>query len=448
MTLATLTTVVAWFVGAIVVLLAARSENHRLHVNRLEDIASMMLRFAEHEIDEIRAERPGDIIHVESASTLDPRFHYQIWTAGGELMLVSAGTAREPYAPLQKSGHSEIEIDGVEHYVYALWNDDRSMQIQVVERVDKEDHLTATVGGEMLLLFLLSVTGLVAVNRWLFGRATTALEQTAGQLLNRSPGDLAPVIADDPPRELVPLLMAINGLFVSVGRAFEAEHHFTSHAAHELRTPLAAVRIQAQVAERAHSAGGTQEALQQLGLCIDRASRMIDQLLTLARVESMPIQPRSLVVVRMDRLAAQVLEDLRPFFEQRAIRLEVELEPAAVRGLEFALSALVRNLVENALRYTPAGGVVRIESWEQSGASCIAVDDSGSGIPPDQRERVFEPFYRIAGDDVEGCGIGLSIVRSVVRVHGGRITLSDSALGGLRVAVRFDSPSAAAALRK
>lgn len=447
MALAAVGTVVAWLVGAIVVLVAVHQENKRLHVNRLEDFANLVLRFAAHEIEKIRADRPGEVVHVESATNLDPRFRYQVWSSGGTLLLVSDGAAREPYVPLATSGHSEVEIGGDEHYVYSLWNNDRSMQIQVAERATKEDRLSRAIGGELAILFIVSILALVAASQWLFSRVTRVLDQAAGQLLHRSPDDLRPIVAENPPRELVPMLAAVNGLFASVERAIETEHHFTSHAAHELRTPLAAVRIQAQVAGRAPSAVGAQEALQQLGVCIDRASRMIDQLLTLARVESMPIQPQSLVVARMEQMAARALEEIRPICAEREIRIETQLEPAAVRGLEFALASLVRNLVENAVRYTPDGGTVRIETWEQGAAACIAVDDSGPGIPPDQREQVFEPFYRIASDDADGCGIGLSIVRSVVRVHGGKVTLAESSLGGLRIAVRFDRAGAAATLR-
>ena len=152
-----------------------------------------------------------------------------------------------------------------------------------------------------------------------------------------------------------------------------------------------------------------------------------------------------MTVVRLDRIVEQALNDLRPMLVQRTIDLESRVEPATVRGLEFGLASLVRNLVENALRYTPNAGIVRVETWQEGLATYIVVEDSGPGISPDQRERVFEPFFRIATDGAEGYGIGLSIVRSVVRVHGGEISLSESALGGLRAVVRFSSVDAVSA---
>ena len=153
---------------------------------------------------------------------------------------------------------------------------------------------------------------------WMLRRATQALDQAANQLVNRSPGDLQPIVADNPPSELVPMLKAINCLFARFGARMEVEHAFSANAAHELRTPLAAVRIQAQVADRARATGGAHEALQQLGVCVERASRMIDQLLTLARFESMPIAPTSMVLVQLDRIVEQALNDLRPMLVQTA----------------------------------------------------------------------------------------------------------------------------------
>jgi len=303
----------------------------------------------------------------------------------------------------------------------------------------------AILGRALAVGFIVTVLVLLAVKMWMLRRATQALDQAANQLVNRSPGDLQPIVADNPPSELVPLLKAINCLFARFRSAMEAEHAFSAKAAHELRTPLAAVRIQAQVADRASETGGAHEALQQLGVCVERASRMIDQLLTLARFESMPVAPTSMALVRIDRIVELALNEVRPMLVQRTIDLEVRVEPATVRGLEFGLVSLVRNLLENALRYTPNAGIVRVESWQEGPATYIVVEDSGPGIAPEERGRVFEPFYRIGTDGGDGYGIGLAIVRSVERVHGGEISLSESALGGLRVVVRLpgvDAPSA------
>jgi signal transduction histidine kinase len=296
-----------------------------------------------------------------------------------------------------------------------------------------------SVGVELLAFFVLTVVALLLLNRWLIGRATHALDQAAEELVRRSPGDLKPIETENPPRELVPLLRAINCLFARVGQAMATERTFSTNAAHELRTPLAAVRIQAQVAERARSSSGTHEALEQLGVCVDRASRMVDQLLMLARVGSSPIAASTMSLVDMDRLVGQVVAELGPMFAQHKIGIETRLEPAKVFGLEFALASMVRNLLENAARYTPDGGVVRVETLQEGRSTCIVVEDSGPGISVEERERVFEPFYRIPTEGVEGCGIGLSIVRSVVGVHHGQIRLAEAVLGGLRVTVRLPS---------
>ena len=176
-------------------------------------------------------------------------------------MLLSADTALAPFVPTETVGHQEVEIGGVEHYVYSMWNDAHTLHLQVIARPDHEAFALAIIGRELAAGFIVTVLALLAVKMWMLRRATHALDQAANQLVNRSPGDLQPIVADSPPSELVPILKAINCLFARFQSAMEAEHAFSAHAAHELRTPLAAVRIQAQVADRASATGGAHEAL-------------------------------------------------------------------------------------------------------------------------------------------------------------------------------------------
>jgi two-component system sensor histidine kinase QseC len=277
--------VTAWLVGGVGVLMLAREQSQQLHIARLDDFAHILMRFAEHELDEIRAERPGEIVHIETAQTLDRRLRYQVRNANGELVLVSADTALEPFCQpfcpprwlaTEKSRSTESST------MCTRCGTQRTLHLQVIERPDEEAFALAILGRELAAGFIVTVITLLAVKMWMLRRATHALDQAATQLVNRSPGDLQPIVADNPPSELVPMLKAINCLFARFKSAMEAEHAFSAKAAHELRTPLAAVRIQAQVADRASETGGAHEALQQLGVCVERASRMIDQLLTLA----------------------------------------------------------------------------------------------------------------------------------------------------------------------
>ena len=439
MALAAVASVIAWLTGGLAVLVAARDEGEQLHDTRLEDVARVILQFAAHEISEISAERPGDVFHLETAGTLDPRYQYQVWSSRGELLLLSNGTQREPFSPLATIGHQARTVSGTDYKVYSLWNPDRSMLIQVAERADLREFFVGRVDRYLLLFFVVSAIGLVALNWWMFGGATRALDDAAQQLVDRTTDDPRPIVVDDPPRELRPMLEALNALFRRFARALDSERHFTAAAAHELRTPLAAVRVQAQVADRARTPKEAHAALAQLALCVDRASRMVDQLLTLAQFETTRVSPETATLVRLERLAAQVINDMTPVLRARGIAFTQDLAPASVKGLEFGLAALLRNLLDNAARYSPPEGQVRVTSGAADIEVFLAVDDSGPGIPEEERERVFERFYRLQTNGTDGCGVGLSIVQSVARAHGARVVLSDSELGGLRAAVYFSS---------
>jgi two-component system sensor histidine kinase QseC len=433
--LAVLASVLAWLAGGVAVLLAVRDEGEQLHDARLEDVARVILQFATHEIEEIRAERPGDIVHLETETTLDPRYRYQVWSNEGTLLLVSSDAPRQPFAPLAASGHTARTLNDVAYRVFSLRNDDGAMQIQVAERADLRQFFVGPVNSYLIAFFLGTTVVLVLVNGWMFKRTTRAFAAAARQLTDREPDDQHPIVVDDPPRELRPIVDALDSLFRRFGRALDSERHFTAAAAHELRTPLAAVRVQAQVAERARTPNEARAALVQLNVCIDRASRMIDQMLVLAHFEAARVTEQTAASIRLDELAARVVNDMRPLLRERAITLDQKLEPVEVSGLEFGLSALLRNLLDNAARYCPPHGEVRVTTAMADGEALIAVDDSGPGIPVEERERVFERFYRLQPDATDGCGVGLSIVQSVVRAHGARIVLADSDLGGLRAAV-------------
>lgn len=439
MWLAAIATAMAWLTGGAAVYMAAQEESEKLYDERLGDVARVILSFAAHEIDEIRQDGRTTPIHEETADTLDARYAYQVWSKDGQLLLMSHNAPMKPFAPLDHSGLLDNDINGRPHCVYALRSGDGEMVIQVAEDESRRDAFALSVNSWLLLFLFLSTLVLWAFNRWMFGNATRALDQSALQLVDRSANDLRPIRTDDPPAELVPLLQSINTLFRRFGHTLDSERHFTSAAAHELRTPLAAVRIQAQVAERARSQKEAREALRDLGICVERASRMIDQLLTLARVESMSHDKGAFSPVRVDLVARQVVADLSHALGAAAVEIDLRLEPATVDAIESGLSSLIRNLVDNAIRYTPRGGRIAVGTAVTDGQVLITVDDSGPGIPESERARVFERFYRIAGTEQDGCGVGLSIVQCVAQVHDARVDLTAAELGGLRVTVAFSS---------
>ncbi len=435
--LATLTTLLAWLTGGVGALIAAYNEGEKLYDEQLRDVAEVILSFANHEIDEIRQDGRTDKVHVETAATLDPRYAYQIWSKDGELLLLSHNARREPYAPLTREGILDRNIDGRPYCIFSLRSVDGAMQIQVAEDESMRDLLRPKFIYWLLAFFLVSIALLLLLNRWVFGRAVRALDQSAQQLTDRTPLDLRPVRTDDPPRELEPLLNSINALFSRIARTLDSERRFTAAAAHELRTPLAAVRMQAQVADRARTPQEVRAALKGLVSCVDRASRMVDQLLTLAHVESLAPKANTFAPVRLDRVIENVVEDLTNASRGHSVNVDLQLDASSVLGIEFGVAALVRNLIDNALQHAATGGRVLVRTFVRESDVLLTVEDAGPGIPESERARVFDRFYRLPDSETEGCGVGLSIVQSVAEAHHAHVALDSVTRGGLRVTVIF-----------
>jgi signal transduction histidine kinase len=267
-------------------------------------------------------------------------------------------------------------------------------------------------------------------------RALQPLNAVAAQIATSRPERLRALAPASAPEEIRPLVEAINNLFGRVEQTLEAERRFTADAAHELRTPLAALATQAQVALRARDDDERQHAIEQLAAGSRRAARLVDQLLTLARLD--PDAPLPQDSVHLDRLTEEVCAAHGGQALLKDIALELEASPTTVKGNADMLRVLLRNLVDNALRYTPPGGRVTVAV----APGRLSVADSGPGIPAEERERVFDRFHRLAGQETEGSGLGLSIVARIAEMHGAKISLESGGDGsGLRVEVRFPTQS-------
>ena len=278
--------------------------------------------------------------------------------------------------------------------------------------------------------------GLPLLGGWIWlatWRGLRPLDAVAAELGRRAPDRLDPVVPDTAPREIRPLLESLNGLFARVDRAMEQERAFTADAAHELRTPLAAIATQAQVATRARDAAERDHALAQLAASARRASHLVEQLLTLARLD--PSNRPVMASVRLDTLAAEVCADHGAAALEKQIALELDAPAATtVTANEAMLRMLLRNLIDNAVRYTPAGGKVGVGVT----ARTLTVADSGPGIPAEKRPDALRRLHRLAGQEIEGSGLGLSIVARIADLHGASLELADG-IGqpGLAVRVTF-----------
>ncbi|MDP1606476.1 MAG: ATP-binding protein [Rhodocyclaceae bacterium] len=283
--------------------------------------------------------------------------------------------------------------------------------------------------------------GLPLLGGWIWfatRRGLAPLDEVAAELGKRAPERLDPVAPAVAPREIRPLLEALNKLFTRVDRALENERRFTADAAHELRTPLAAIAAQAQVALRARDAAERDHAIAQLAAGARRASHLVEQLLTLARLD--PAAGLPMDTVRLDELAVAICADHGVAALEKNIALELAAPaPVSLMANDAMLRILLRNLLDNAVRYTPAGGQVRVAVTSTGSDVLLMVSDSGPGIPADQRDQALRRLHRLAGQDIEGSGLGLSIVARIAELHGAHLELADG-IGQPGLAVRLTFP--------
>jgi signal transduction histidine kinase len=290
------------------------------------------------------------------------------------------------------------------------------------------------------LLLLLPLLGAAVVG--VVGSGLRPLRRVASEVQRRDVHSLTPIAAARLPQEIAPLVNELNRLLMRLDEAFQTQRAFIADAAHELRSPLTALSLELQLLDRAPDEEARREALANLKAAAARAIHLVEQMLTLARNE--PREPvGELGAVALEQAVAEGIADAHALAAARHIDLSLEEETATVRGDREALRTLVRNLVDNAVRYTPQGGSVRVRTRPGSRApgrgepALLEVADSGPGIAPADRDRVFDRFYRRAGSPEGGSGLGLAIVKAVADRHGARILLGDAPEGGLLVTVLF-----------
>lgn len=361
----------------------------------------------------------------------------QIWRADGIMLYRSSNARLLPQVAVL--GFSDARAHRTDYRIYALQTP--TQVIQIAQDVASRRQLAGDVALRSTVPVLLLAPLIMLVVWWVVARALAPLARTRQQLAARRADDLSPLPDADLPTEVQPLVQEMNLLLARLQAAWDALQRFVGDAAHELRSPLAALRLQVQSLARAPDEATRQIAAGRVTAGIDRATRMVEQLLSLARQEggNMPApQPQP---VDMAQLSQRVADELQPAAQHAGLALYTQLDPATptILGQPDALALLLRNLLENAVRYTPEGGQVRL-TWGavEGGHAMLVVEDTGPGIPPQERERVLDRFYRIPGTTAHGSGLGLAIVAAVARQHRARLVLDESPdLGGLRVRLIF-----------
>lgn len=377
----------------------------------------------------------GEALAFNDGHAYENKLAFQVWDAQGRLLLRSDSAPARPLATL-KAGYEDVVVDGAHWRAFTLQSPN-GRWFQSAELTDIREELAGDIAGGTLLPLLLSLPLIALVVWWSVALATRSLRRMSHEIGQRDPERLAPLDPADVPQEARGLVDAINGLLQRLDVALARERNFVADAAHELRTPISALKVHADNAHHARDESEREASQQLLAASVQRVERLVGQLLSLSRAES---TGRTLASERLDlsALAGVEIEAARPLLDAKGQTLQADLQPLQVSGDEIALGLLVRNLLENAARYAPVGATVEVRTWKADGRAFLSVDDSGPGIPDEDQERVFDRFYRRLGSRHEGSGLGLAIVKEVVTTHAGTIRLARSAQwGGLSVRVEL-----------
>jgi two-component system sensor histidine kinase QseC len=371
-----------------------------------------------------------------SDQSIVSKYLFQVWNTQGRVLLHSAGAPQQPIAT--KNGFSDQYLSDKYWRVLSTKDNKLGLTFVVAEHYGIREHLAKRIAIDDIIIMSL-IYPLFGLLIWfIIGRGMSSIKNVAREVAQRAADHLEPVDLEAVPREIQPLVDELNKLFLRLKQAFDREQRFAADAAHELRTPLAALKTQAQVALKTTDPRERQLQLKNVISGVDRCTHVIQQLLTLCRMSPETTTLEECTEVDVSKLAAEVIAQMAP----SAIDKHIEIELIAkennyvLLGNATGLHALIRNLVDNAIRYTPENGNIKVFVQSKKNEVILQVIDNGPGIPADLRSRVFERFYRVLGTNVQGSGLGLAIVLQIVRLHKGNVRLGAPENGvGLEVEV-------------
>jgi two-component system sensor histidine kinase QseC len=427
-----------WLITALFIWRDARSELDELLDSHLAQAAALLVIQQTQSIDD------DDTIDSRVPHPYAPKVAFQIFHEG-QAVVRSANAPTEPMIPVDREivqGFATVQINGEAWRVFSTRGSSEDTRVYVGERVDSRTSILLAVLRGTLWPMAVALPLFGLATGWAVRQGVAPLKRLGRTLALRGPDDLAPVVMTQTPAEMSPVLDALNQLFVRIQTVWEAERRFTADAAHELRTPIAAVRMQAQVALAETDDVLRQHALRATLEGCDRATRLVNQLLVLSRLESGATL--ELTKVDLSALAQRVVAELAPTAIAKRQSLEFDgARCCQVTGDEMLLAALVRNLVDNAIRYSPPGASVLIKTETGHERAVLSVEDSGPGLADADRPRLGERFFRVPGTAESGSGLGWSIVQRIVDLHAAVVNVRrSSALGGLEVQIRWHAVDA------
>lgn len=404
--------------------ISARSEADRFLDTELQQIALSL-----------SVNTDGTIPQMLSVDTDEEHIVIQIQNAAsGKTHLSSALPTPFPIPSME--GFANIRHEGQTWRIFILKTD--SVSIITAQPTDIRVKLAFNSALHILQPLVLLLPFLIVAVWLLVGQGLASLNRTAKIVSTRSSTSLEPLPVNGLPVEVKQLVLALNELLARLEQSLESQKRFASDAAHELRTPLTALKLQVQLAERAKNEEARQKAFTRLHAGIDRATGLVQQLLVIARLDP-DAHKKPFVTVNLASVVKSVADELTVLALQKGISIETDADSIVVAGMEDALKLLITNLTDNAIRYTQNEGRILLSVKQQDNVAVINVSDNGPGIAPDERERVFDRFYRALGTKAQGHGLGLAIVKRIVEIHHGTICVEDG-LDGKGTTMRITLP--------
>lgn len=359
----------------------------------------------------------------------EKNLRYQVWSGTGRMLLRSANAPEQMMT--EQDGYSETtDASGRRWRHYGVWDQHHDFRILVSEAHDLRHRLVRNITLHLVSPLALGLPVLIFLLWLSIKKGLDPLGVLTREIKMRKPDNLMLLDAASAPREVRPMVQALNDLLHRMTSSLEGERRFTANAAHELRTPLAAIQAQLYAARNAEGKDERISAMAQLQRGVERAIRLVGQLLVLARLDPEQALPDS-QPVNLGQVAEDACAELAPLALHRDQTLELVVAPdlPPLQGNADMLSMLLCNLVDNAIRYTPSGGHISIEVQLDKSGVRMSVCDDGPGIPVAQREQVFDRFYRLANQDQPGTGLGLAICQRIAELHNARITLTEGLYG-------------------
>ncbi|ATY88885.1 two-component system sensor kinase [Pectobacterium atrosepticum SCRI1043] len=434
-----LLTLICWSVAS---LLSWYQTRH--NINELFDTQQMLFakRLATMNPDELQIQstslpKTKSLVHKNRGKQDDDALAFAIFTRNGKMVLNDGDNGKDFIFDSTRNGFTDGKLrdDNDAWRIVWLTTEDNRYVIAVGQEWEYRQDMTLDIVKTNLMPWLFALPIMLALLFWLVTRELSPLKRIAAELQLRSPDESTPLATQRIPQEVLPLVNALNLLFSRIHDMLTRERRFTSDAAHELRSPLAALKVQTEVAQLAHDDEAMRRhALMNLDKGIDRATRLVDQLLTLSRLDA-ESHPEGMQPVQFNELLQQAVIAHYHTAQTAGIELTLDLPntPIIRQGHPLLLTLLVRNLLDNAIRYSHEGGIVSLTLTERG----FQVADNGPGISDEALARIGERFYRPPGQEKSGSGLGISIVNNIAMLHQMRVTFTNQPEGGLIVSVNW-----------